>query len=323
MTGIQPPPWTGEVLRCPGTAERLELRDSRLVRRDGAEVAIVEQGIVRFPVPSPDDSIAFYRKLGGAHFHERAAVPFAMSSLDTPVYHAWIDDVLPADRDAVIVDVGGGDGRNAGHCLSRGCRRVVVVDAVAEALMRFRQRVAEQNPQWLDRLLLIEADARALPLQPSCAACVIAIETLYYLNEDYEIGLKECVRIMSPKAKLLIAERDYEGGLVLRLLYHGLAGMLELADSRSIWDGAGNAMVRTRCFTQPELIDLCRANGLVPLQIGGTSLLALLLGYLNGRKMLAELDRERLPEVTKLLAALGREGAVRRCHIVVAQRAGG
>ncbi len=91
-----------------------------------------------------------------------------MSSLDTPIYHARIDDVLPADRDAIIVDVGGGDGRNAGHCLNRGCRRVIVVDAVAEALMRFRQRVAEHNPDWLDRLLLIEADARS-----SAAAVVL------------------------------------------------------------------------------------------------------------------------------------------------------
>ncbi len=152
---------------------------------------------------------------------------------------------------------------------------------------------------------------------------MIAIETLYYLNEDYETGLKECVRIMSPTAKVLISERDYEGGLVLRLLYHGLAGMLELADNRSMWDGADNAMVRTRCFTQTELIEVCRTNGLVPLQVGGTSLLALLLGYLNGRKLLDERDHERLADLNKLLAALGHEGAVRRCHIVVAQRAGG
>ena len=104
---------------------------------------------------SPDHSIKFYRSADGAHFHESSSVPFAMSALDTPIYQAWIDELLRNDLDAVVVDIGGGDGRNAWHCLQRGFTRVVVVDAVAEALGRFRARIAEQKPQWLDRLLLI------------------------------------------------------------------------------------------------------------------------------------------------------------------------
>jgi hypothetical protein len=119
----------------------------------------------------------------------------------------------------------------------------VVADAVAEALLRFRQRVAQYNPTWLDRLLLIEADVRFLPLLSGRAACVIAIETLCYLNEDYAVGLKECVRLISRSARILISERDYEGGFVLRLLYHGLDGMLQLANNQSL-------LVRSRCFTQ-------------------------------------------------------------------------
>ena len=323
MSSMRLPTWTDDILRCPNTGALLELHGDRLLRRDGAEVARIEQGVVRFPVPSPDDSIAFYRSLGGPHFHERATVPFAMSSLDTPIYHAWVDAVLPTDLDAIIVDVGGGDGRNTKHCLARGYRRVVVIDAVAEALLRFRHRVAEHNPAWLNRLLLIEADVRSLPLQPASAACLIAIETLCYLNEDYGIGLRACVRVLSPSAKILLSERDYEGGLVLRLLYHGVDGMLQLAQNRSLWDGTPNSLVRTRCFTQSELIDHCRANGLRPLQFGGTSLLALLLGYLNGRNLLDACDNERLPELTNLLLALGRNGTMRRCHLVIAARDAG
>jgi SAM-dependent methyltransferase len=300
----------------------LVLHDDRLFRRDGTKVAHIEQGIIRFPIPSPDDSIAFYRNVGGSHFYERAAVPFAMSSLDTPIYHARVDEVLPRDPNGIIVDIGGGDGRNTKHCLSQGCRRVVVVDAVAEALLRFRRRVAEQSPDWLDRLLLIEADARSLPLLSASAACVIVVETLCYLNGDYEIGLKECVRLMSPSAKILISERDYEGGLVLRLLYHGVEGLLQLAHNRSLWDGPEHSLVRSRCFTQSELIDLCSASGLKTIQLGGTPLLPLLLGYLNGRELLGANDSDRLGNISDLLMTLARHGAQRRCHVVVAQRAG-
>src|SRR5215204_2020995 len=111
-----------------------------------------------------------------------------MSSLDTPIYHGYLDEVLPTDLDSIIVDVGGGDGRHAIHCLRRGYRRVVVVDAAGDALARFRSRVSEQHAQWLEALLLVEADARSLPLRSSCAKCVFAIESLCYLNDDYEVG---------------------------------------------------------------------------------------------------------------------------------------
>ena len=320
MESVGLPSWTSEVLCCPATRGRLELRENSLMRDDGTAVAYVDQGVIRLPVSTTDQSIKFYRNVGGAHFHERSAIPFAMSALDTPIYHTWIDDVLPVDTDAIIVDIGGGDGRHAWHCLRRGFKRVIVVDAVAEALVRFRTRVDEQNAAWLDRLVLIEADVRSLPLQSDCAACVLAIETLYYLNEDYEIGLKECVRLLSRPGKILISERDYEGGLVLRLLYHGIDGLLQLANNRSLLDGSADALVRSRCFTQSELIDACRANKLNPLCSGGTSLLALILGYLNGRGLLEARDRERLPDVTKLLVTLSRGNTMRRCHIVVAER---
>ena len=49
-------------------------------------------------------------------------------------------------------------------------------------------------------------------------------------------------------------------------------------------------------------------------------LLALILGYLNGRGLLEAHDRERLPDVTKLLMTLSHDNTMRRCHIVVAER---
>jgi SAM-dependent methyltransferase len=322
MESVGLPPWTSEVLCCPATRRKLEVRDNRLVRDDGTTVAHVDHGVIRLPVSIADPSITFYRNVGGSHFHERSVVPFAMSALDTPVYHAFVDDLLPIDRDAIVVDVGGGDGRNAHHCLNRGFKRVIVVDAVAEALSRFRQRVVEQKREWLDRLLLIEADARTLPLRSTSATAVIVVETLCYLNEDYEFGLKECVRLMGPGAKILLSERDYEGGLVLRLLYHCVEGLLQLAHDRSLWDGPEHSLVRSRCFTESELIDLCSACGLKPVQLGGTPLLALLLGYLNGRKLLDARDSDRLGNVSALLMALARHGAQRRCHVVIAERVG-
>jgi SAM-dependent methyltransferase len=314
------PLWAVQILRCPRTGTRLQVQEEHLRTTEGAEVARIEQGVVRFPVHSADDSIAFYREVGGTHFHERSAVPFAMSTIDTPVYHGHVETLLPGDRDLVVVDIGGGDGRNASYCLARECRRVVVLDVVADALIRFRARVAEQNPNWLDRLLLIEADVRSVPLVSGCSEAVLAIEALCYLNEEYPAGLRECGRLLSSTGKILVSDRDYEGGLVLRLLYQGLEGLLELADKRSLWDGPSHRLVRSRCFTEEELVAICREAGLRPLQVRGMPLLSVLLGYLNGRDQLIGKDPGHLPALRKLLLSLSRDGAMRRCHVVVGQR---
>jgi hypothetical protein len=58
-----------------------------LVKDAGQVAARIEQNVVRFPVAVVDDTIAFHRSVGGSRFFERSGTPFAMSSLDTPIYH--------------------------------------------------------------------------------------------------------------------------------------------------------------------------------------------------------------------------------------------
>jgi SAM-dependent methyltransferase len=315
------PAWAWELLRSPHTFEPLHPAGDRLVLSDGREVGRVEAGIVRMPIATPDDNIGIYKSLGGAHFWERAAVPFAMSTLDTPVYHGYLDDVRPGAKDAVIVDIGGGDGRNARPWLDQGFLRVVVVDVVADALLRFRARLAADNPDWLDRVLLIEADARSLPLTDGCAAAVLAIESLYYLREDYELGLRECVRILGRSGKILLSERDWEGGLLLRLLYDGLGAMLEAGGSRTIVDAVGSAEMRSRCFDEDELVGLLSRHGLTVRSVRGTSLLAMVLGWMRNKTLLGANDAAQLDAAQALLVELGRFGRIRRCHVALAERA--
>jgi ubiquinone/menaquinone biosynthesis C-methylase UbiE len=290
---------------------------SRPLLKAGARV---ERGIARYAT-SADDSIRFYRAVGGAHFHERSKIAFAMTSLDPPVYHGYLSELRPANLDDLVVDVGGGDGRNALPWLQWGLRRVVVVDAVFDALERLRARVAHEHPEWLERLLLIEADARSLPLLDGCAARVIAIEALAYLNEDYGLGLAECARLLQPDGRLLLADRDYEGGLLMRLYYFGgIAGLLEHAGSRDPWDGSAERLVRSRCFTEAELAAAVEAAGLRVLERKGVSALSLVISDLRARGAIAPDDEQRLENVHQLLRELGRSGAMRRSHVIIAAR---
>jgi catechol 2,3-dioxygenase-like lactoylglutathione lyase family enzyme len=322
MTVAGMPHWAHEILVSPHTQLPLAEEQGRLVAPDGEVAATIVEGIVSFPLSRPDRSIDFYRDIGGSRFHERATIPYAMSTLDTEVYHSYLAETRPADLEAVIVDVGGGDGRNAVPWLDWGFRRVVVVDPVHAALSRLRARIATDNPDWLDRLLLIEADARQLPLLERCARHVQAIEALAYLNEEYGHGLAACVRLMAEDARLLVADRDYEGGLLTRLFYGGgVRGMVEQAETRDIWDGNERRTVRSRAFTAEEFAAMMRGHGLRILSQRGISALSLVLGHERVGGRLAPEDETYLARVRTLLKELGRFGSMRRSHVIIAERA--
>lgn len=300
MTNNAIPAWAAEVLQAKAT---------------------VVHGVVRCAVPGKDPSIEFYRAAGGARFHERSHVGYAMTTLDTSVYHGYLSELRPDDPNAIVVDVGGGDGRNAMPWLEWGHRRVVVIDPAGAGLERLRARIAERNPAWLDRTLLIEADARRLPLKSGAAARVFSIEVLAYLNEDYGLGLRECARVMADDGRLLVADRDYEGALLTRLFYvGGVAGMLEQAGSRDVIDGNEEQTVRSRSFTADELRQEIEAAGLRVISAHGVSALSLVLGYLRNTDRLVQGDDARVAEVRRLLQSLGRTGTMRRSHVIVAGR---
>jgi ubiquinone/menaquinone biosynthesis C-methylase UbiE len=316
------PVWAYEILMSPQTRSPLSEQEGRLIAPNGEMAGTFVEGIACFQIPTPDSSIEFYRDVGGARFHERAAVPYSMSALDTEVYHGYLAELRCDDLDALIVDVGGGDGRNAVPWLRWGFRRLVVVDPVRAALSRLRARLAAENPDWLDRVLLLEADARHLPLRDRCAERVQAIEALAYLNEDYSSGLSECIRLLADGARLMVADRDYEGGLLTRLFYGGgIRGLLDQAASRDIWDGNQTRIVRSRCFTAEEFATMVREHGLRILSHGGVSVLSLVLGYERAGGRLSPQDEAHLGEVRALLGQLGRAGSMRRSHVIVAERA--
>lgn len=122
LSGLdQIPEWGWEVLASPGGGP---LRcEGGILRAADQPIGRIDQGILRFNMPSGDPSTEYYRTVGGAHFHERSAVPYAMTALDTPVYHDYLREFAPDDHDILVVDVGGGDGRNAIPWLQWGFRR--------------------------------------------------------------------------------------------------------------------------------------------------------------------------------------------------------
>src|SRR5262245_17997073 len=105
MTSTNPPfpAWGLDVLAAPGGERPLRLDGQKLVDDAGKRLAEVVHGIVRVHLESVDPSIEYYRVIGGARLSERAAVPLAMTSPDTPVYHAYLERIAPAMADSLNV----------------------------------------------------------------------------------------------------------------------------------------------------------------------------------------------------------------------------
>jgi SAM-dependent methyltransferase len=322
MVGAEPL-WAKDVLAVPGGEMPVQISDGNILSARGDRIGSVDSGVLRFGMRPDDPSIRFYQKVGGADFHERSKVGYAMTTLDTPVYAGYLKRIRPEADSALVADIGGGDGRNAMPWLAETTARIVVVDPIAEGLLRFRHRLAQEHPEWLDRVLLIEGDARSLPLRNGAFDAVQSIEALYYLNEDYEVGLKQCRRLLKDGAKLLISDRDYEGGLLLQLLYFsGVAGMLKQSKSREVWDGSADNMVRSRCFTREELVETAESCGLHVLEQLGISSMSLVLSYLRGLGKVGDAEDEALlPEVHALLQELGRTGRMTRAHTLICRKA--
>jgi len=323
MTEWAPPLWAKDVLAEPGGMAEASLSANRIFDHAGGQIGFVDHGILRFGVSADDPSIKFYQSVGGANFHDRSKVGYAMTTLDTPIYANYLKLIRPARAGALIADIGGGDGRNAMPWLAETDARVVVVDPIFDGLSRFRQRLEAEHPQWQDRVLLIEGDARRLPLKSDIFDAVQSIEALAYLNEEYAAGMRECRRLMEASAHFLVSDRDYEGGLLLQLLYFsGVEGLLKQVGNRDLWDGAPDNLVRSRCFTREELVEMAESCNLHVLEQHGISSLSLILSYLRGSgKLGGPADEKHLPKVHKLLEELGSNGRMMRSHTLVCRRA--
>ena len=108
------------------------------------------------------------------------------------------------------------------------------------------------------------------------------------------------------------------GGLVLRLIYHGVAGLLQSHGTRFL--SRSDALVRSRTFTERELTELIESHGLKVNSVRGMPLLPLLFGWLRGRSLIQPSDRNQIPAISDLLHDLALTGTMRRCHVVSAQR---
>jgi len=142
----------------------------------------------------------------------RTADPMTTTAGEWPYYREAITrSVAALPRDAVVVDLGCGDGRVSLDLLRHWRLRVVSIDLDEANLGRLAERVpADQSDRWLGCV----ANAKTLRLPQSAAHAVFAMGLLHTLPADAPGILTEAHRALRPGGVLVNSEATVEGALL-------------------------------------------------------------------------------------------------------------
>jgi len=166
----------------------------------------------------------------GTYLYERSKNKLATSYWDNLIYRKVITQKLKCvPRDAKLLEIGSGDGRITRYLIELGFINITIVESNEKALNRFLKAGIPKN---------IELSQYNCPIQKAVFRdrqfdVIIAIEVLYYLNEDFEVMLDLIGRWLAPEDGLLIhSEPTFEGALIYSISKQDWMNVNRLANNK-------------------------------------------------------------------------------------------
>ena len=128
-----------------------------------------------------------------------------------------IADLAGLSANDVVVDVGCGPGAAARRARREGAARVIGVDPSPE-MLGFARRLTSLGR--VDGVDFLEGSAESLPVDSASATVVWAVQSVHHWL-DRGRGVKESLRVLAPRGRLLLMERAVAPG-ARGLAAHGL-----------------------------------------------------------------------------------------------------
>ncbi|MFD7547793.1 class I SAM-dependent methyltransferase [Streptomyces sp. NPDC059578] len=197
-------------------------------------------------------------------FYEDPSVPVASGDARSVRQARMLAAALgpAADRPAVVLDVGCGDGsaaRAAGPLLTG--HRVIGVDWSQDALRRARQHLTDVVRGEL-------ADGR-LPLRSGCADAVLFSEVIEHLV-DPDAALDELRRVLRPGGHLMLSTPNLAAWYNRGLLLAGVQPVFSEVSLRGIHGRPGREVVgHLRLYTARALREFVAASGFEVVRLAG------------------------------------------------------
>ena len=196
----------------------------------------------------------------GVNLDLRSKVEMSTSFFEWQLYMSFLRQNLDGvSRELPLLELGAGDGRITSYLLKMGFRQIVACDCNIEALQRIHSKL---EPGERQRVVLVGDDMSRLRLPRDFFGAIVAIEVLYYLNENYENMLAALHTNLGDNGLLLNAEPLLEGALIYALVAQDWDNVNSLCHDRLKIEHLGQEQaVRSRVFTLPELTAASKSAG--------------------------------------------------------------
>lgn len=234
-----------------------ELRQ-RLLARLGA--AWTDDGVLLRPRAAHPGTAnrAAYRAAGGTYQRSRALDPHQSGYYDAPRYRAEIERLLATvGSNALIADIGCGDGRGIDMLLDAGATAVVGIDFNDVALGALADTLPAAARECVV-LLCADLDADAAPALAADAALMFEVASVI---ADLAIPLRSAAGLLRPGGHLLASDPAAEGLCVHALLNGDWANLARIAGERRYRDTVGGHAIDIHLRSQPEFAAAANAAG--------------------------------------------------------------
>jgi len=231
-----------------------------------------QRGIIKGIVPK-SLSFDFHKKMPkGAALRELEKKHLHLSYWETPYYNEAITSFIGDmhRENTIIADIGCGDGRLTSLLLDLGFTKIVAIDIDLTPLMSLADYLKDTGNS--DKVLLIQSGIESTPVKDGVCDAVLAIGVLYYLNEKFQIGLKEAHRLLREDGVLINSEPDKEGAIYKSLIFESLSDVLENYFNDTFKEEKGETPFKFRLFSEGEILSLFSENGFKCLDKYGLSL---------------------------------------------------
>lgn len=219
-----------DLLRCPTTGQRIEIRERALASVDGAHgYPIDDAGIAQFAA-TPESSDAQVQQ---AHY-DRVADTYItnLSYPHTQEYTAYLDQALlvqlPATGLGDVAEICCGRGE-AVELVAGRFKRAVGVDISLNMLRAARKDHHEPN------LAFIQGDATRLPLADNAFDSVFMLGGIHHVNDRATL-FREIARILKPGGRFYFREpvSDFWPWLMLRAVVYRISPNLDHLTERPL-----------------------------------------------------------------------------------------
>jgi len=306
--------WKLNLLKCNQCGKnKLEISGEKIKCKNCDNFYLVsESGILSISNFKRNEVTKFYDNIKGAILFERANVKFTRSYFETKVYKSYLEKYVQKSKDVIILDFGCGDGRFVDWFLKNDYKKIIALDSSKACLERLKERLSEEQ---LKNVFLVHSDMLSNPLKQDSFDFILAIEALYYLNEEFSLGLKECYDLLRKDGFLLNSEQNKEGTLFINTIFMDIPTLSMIyKDSVLEEDYKGEKTVAVKLRNYIDVKRDLEKCGFKIVEREGMSVLPVFISYAYNSKE-KHIDNETEKILTEIVFKTSAQNKISRCVI--------